>query len=337
MKEQELRIAVIGCGAVAELAHLPAAKLVDNCRITTLVDIIQGRAERLAETFGVERVAAHINECLDYFDAAIIALPHVLHTSAAVELLSRRKPVLIEKPMANTSDECEEIIKMAAATSTILGVGLMRRFLWAHRFTKEIMTRGILGSIESFDFKEGAIYNWPVASDFFFRKDAAGGGVLIDTGAHTIDSLLDWLGDFAEVKYFDDAEGGVEANCLLQLKMRSGATGTVELSRTRQLRNTAIIHCEHASVEVALGGNELNLTLRGQPQVLRGVTANLNRPRENQNYLRTIADQLQDWVDAINENRHPFVTGESAARSIRLIETCYKARKPLVLPWAQVV
>jgi predicted dehydrogenase len=336
VKEQELRVAVVGCGAVAELAHLPAAKMVDNCRITTLVDLNRGRAERLAEVFGVKTVATSASECLDCFDAAIIALPHVLHASTAIELLSQGKPVLIEKPMANTSDECEAIIAAATATSTVLGVGLMRRFLWAHRFTKELITKAILGSVESFDFREGAIYNWPVASDFFFRRDAAGGGVLIDTGAHTLDCLLDWLGDFAEVTYSDDAEGGVEANCLLELKMRSGATGTVELSRTRHLRNTAIIHCEHATVEVALAGNEINLTSRSQAYAVRGIAGNLNRPNENQNYLRTICEQLQDWIDAINQNRNPLVAGESAARSIQLIETCYKVRQPLVLPWTQV-
>ena len=71
------------------------------------------------------------------------------------------------------------------------------------------------------------MYSWPVASDFMFRKDA-GGGVLADTGAHVLDTVLWWLGDWDKVEYHDDAHGGVEADCLLKLTMKSGAVGTVE-------------------------------------------------------------------------------------------------------------
>jgi len=55
---------------------------------------------------------------------------------------------------------------------------------------------------------------WKVASDFMFRKEA-GGGVLADTGAHLLDLLLWWLGDYESVEYCDDAVGGVEADCEL--------------------------------------------------------------------------------------------------------------------------
>ncbi len=158
--------------------------------------------------------------------------------------------MLVEKPMALTAAECDAMIAAAEEGGAVLAVGLMRRFLRSTRFVRHAVQTGLLGRIRRFDVREGIVYNWPVASDFFFRKETAGGGVLIDTGAHTLDSLLWWLGDVRSLDYFDDNYGGVEADCLLQLQMESGATGVVELSRTRKLRNTAIIEGDRASIEV---------------------------------------------------------------------------------------
>ncbi len=100
------------------------------------------------------------------------------------------------------------------------------------------------------DIQEGMIYDWPVASDFMFRRDM-GGGVLADTGAHVLDLLMYWLGDHASVEYKDDAAGGVEADCELRLTMASGAKGVVRLSRTRNLRNTWILEGERGTLEVS--------------------------------------------------------------------------------------
>ena len=149
------------------------------------------------------------------------------------------------------------MISAADRTGAILGVGLFRRFLWSVQFARALIQEGVLGQIESFDFREGGIYDWPVASDFFFRKDAAGGGVLIDTGAHTLDCLLYMLGDFSEVEYFDDAAGGVEANCLIKLRLRDGIVGVVELSRTRKLRGTGIVRGTKGNLEIVLGWDRL--------------------------------------------------------------------------------
>jgi len=55
---------------------------------------------------------------------------------------------------------------------------------------------------------EGNVYSWPVASDFFFRKETAGGGVLMDTGVHTFDMLLWFFGEISDLDYRDDAFGG---------------------------------------------------------------------------------------------------------------------------------
>lgn len=328
-----LRIAIIGCGAVTELAHLPAARRVSGCRITLLVDPNASRREQMAKTFGVEETASDIDTCLDRFDAAIVAAPHATHAPITIDLSSRGKSVLVEKPMATSTRDCQAMIEAARRNGVTLAVGLMRRFLWGHRFAREAIRTEAFGRVRSFSFSEGAIYFWPVASDSLFRKETAGGGVLVDTGAHTLDCLLEWLGPVSELEYFDDAEGGVEANCLLRLRMQSGAEGTVELSRTRHLRNTARIEMERGVLEIALAENRIKVSLPNQPFATGGTVADATEPEREQDYLSIMAEQMQDWVDATRARRPPLVDGPSALESVRLIEACYAKKQPLVLPW----
>jgi predicted dehydrogenase len=330
----DIRLAILGCGAVTEMAHLPAIARTRGPRVTLLVDINAERRDRLAASFGVANTASDVAGKWDLFDAAIIALPHAMHASSSIDLLAHGKSVLVEKPMAITVAECDAMINASKQSGAVLAVGLMRRFFWSVRFAKTLIQEGVLGQVQSFDFREGMIYGWPVASDFFFRKASAGGGVLIDTGAHTLDSLLHLLGDFADVEYFDDAEGGVDANCLLNLRLKSGVSGIVELSRTRKLRNTGIVRGERGILEIDFGANSLKFSVPGHPFVLSGPVGNLDELEQDQRHIQLMTSQIEDFVDSIKKSRLPVVDGVSARASISLIETCYRLRKPLVTAWA---
>src|SRR5215210_1025760 len=237
---QKIRLAVLGCGAVAQINHLPAISASDRVEAVVLVDADPGRARAMAERFGVPQSATDYREILDRIDAAVVALPNHLHAPVAVDLLRRGIPVLVEKPMALTVRECDEMIAAAEAGGATLAVGLDFRFFGATRWVKDFLAEGVLGELRGFDLRQGVIPRWPFATGYLLRKETAGGGVLADFGVHVLDLLLVWLGDWAAVDYRDDAQGGIESDCDLLLRMRSGLKGVVEISRTRNLRNTCI-------------------------------------------------------------------------------------------------
>ena len=327
-----VRLAIVGCGAVTELYHLPAAQETDQVQVTVLVDRNLPRAQRLAEQYKVECVLDDYQALDGRADAAIVALPHYLHAPVSVELLRHGIHVLVEKPMALTIEECDRMIEAARQSGAILTVGLVRRFYAASRFVKQLLDEGWLGQIRSFDVREGAIYSWPVASDFFFRQEAAGGGVLVDTGAYTLDMLLWWLGDYEGVEYYDDAMGGVEANCELHLTLKNGVKGIVELSRTRALRNTCLIKGECGILEIGVGFNPtVCLELCDRSARLEGRV--LAQRFSQESFLDVMRQQLEDFARAVFGEGQPFVPGEEGRRSIALFEACYKAQQPLELPW----
>ena len=327
------RIAILGCGAVAEIRYLPAlAKL--KIKPTLLVDRDVQRAQRLADAYGCVRASDDYRPWVDEFDAAIVALPHSLHAPVSVDLLQRGVHVLVEKPMALTTTECDQLIAAASEQKAILAVGLMRRHAPAARWLKAALDAHTLGPIESFDFQEGVPYTWPVVSGFFFDKTAAGGGVLADTGAHTLDLLLWWLGDVASFEYYDDAYGGVEADALLRVTLASGVRGVVELSRTRRLRNTAVLRGREGEIEIGLAKQNNNF-LTARPKTVLSFRAGRVRgtPMRRLKTDDLFRLQIKDWLRAIERGHSPLVPPEEGARSIALIEACYRERRLLELPW----
>lgn len=326
------KLAIVGCGAVAEIGHLPALKEAACFDTVALVDRQLARAESLARDFGVPRAVADYEEAIGDIEAAIVALPHNLHAPVCSALLRAGKHVLVEKPMAITSAECDAMLEAARQTGAKLAVGHVRRFFPALQHAKHLIDSGALGTIRRFDLRDGYTYSWPVASDFFFRKETAGGGVLLDTGAHTLDTLLWYLGDVAEFSYRDDAYGGVEADALIDMRMRCGASGTVELSRTRILRNSVIVEGDEGSLEAFFHEPRLTVHRKGR----RGLSINFSNaddPAAEVGLAESLRDQLVDWHASIAEAREPYVSGVDGARVVSLMEAMYARRERWVFPW----
>lgn len=327
------RLAIIGCGAAAERLHLPALAAL-RIAPALLVDANLRRAEMLANGVRTARAADTFEPWLDDFDAAIVAVPHHLHAPVCCRLLRRGIHVLVEKPLALTTDECAQIVTAARESGAVLAVGLMRRFLNRLQWVKSALDAGALGSLESFTIREGCVYRWPVASSFFFRRETAGGGVLADTGAHTMDLVLWWFGAPSSTAYRDDNRGGVEADCRVELGYPGGVTGLIELSRTRDLSNSAIVRGTRGSIEVRLDDTALDV-LTSRPEHLldhqhRGVAGHRLAV---QRFRELFPLQIADWLTAIATGTPPMVGGEEAARAVALVESCYRRREALVLPW----
>lgn len=222
------------------------------------------------------------------------------------------------------------MIEASARSGAVLAAGLLRRCSPSLQWVKRTLDAGLLGRLISFDLAEGAVYRWPVASPSMFRTE--GGGVLADAGSHVLDLVLWWFGDVRALVYRDDAFGGVEADCLLELEMAHGLHGRVELSRTRNMRNSCIITGERGTIEVGTKTDSLVTVTWADGLALAGRGAAGDRPSPT-NLIDLFEPQLRQFVNAIRFGDHPIVSGAEARRSIELLSACYRARQPWVHPW----
>ena len=249
-------------------------------------------------------------------------------------LLEGGKHVFMEAPLAISGNECQTMIAAANRNSTVLSVGLYRRYLQVAQWTKGLLQSGILGDIKRFDVREGTVFSSYAGFEMQPQPRLDNGGVLTDTGAHTMDLLLWWLGDVRALNYRDDNEGGAEAECVLECELTSGASGRIELSRTRQLRNSIRIEGTGGFVEVHLYKNEV---VTGSPNALafkhNGVSAHEMKP---QLVAKLVDAELKDFRTSVSSGDQVGVSGYDGKKSVELIERCYVARQPLILPWVPV-
>lgn len=333
-KNPKLRLGVIGCGAVASIHHLPAIAASQRVEAAVLVDADASRAKALADRFGVAATATDYRTIVGRVDGAVIALPNSLHAPVAVDLLRQGVPVLVEKPMAMNGREADEMIAAAESSGAVLAVGLDFRFFDASVFVRDLLRDGLIGPVRRFDLRQGVITRWPFASDFVLKKETAGGGVLADFGVHVLDLLLWWLGDWTEVEYWDDAQGGLESDCDMRLTLRSGASGTVEISRTRNLRNSCVFEGERATLEVGVWDSDplIRLSISGSEISLAGQARTPGS--SGLDFREVFIRQIDDFAAAVQEGREPFVPGREGRRSLDLIDACYAKRRFLELPWS---
>ena len=113
MTSRQSRIAIIGCGGVAERYYLPALRSCPNVTCAILIDKDLLRAQTLAMEYGIRKTGRDLEAAADLVDGVIIAAPNQLHADLAIKGLRLGLHVLCEKPLARNTDEENSMLKVA--------------------------------------------------------------------------------------------------------------------------------------------------------------------------------------------------------------------------------
>ena len=324
-----LRIAVVGCGAIARSFHLPALAAIPGVADRLIVvDPDPGRVAAAQQEFRASRAATDHRQVLREADAAIVAVPQEFHVEVAMAFLRAGVPVLCEKPLATTLDEAKGLVAAADAAGVVLAVNNTRRFYPAVRAAREWIRSGRLGPIRRVEIHEGASFNWPLASGSTFGKGGTGKGVLQDVGAHALDMICSWLGERPRItRYLDDAMGGSEAVARVEFA-GDGYAGVVHLSWLSRLPNAFRVAGEQATLEGSiLAWDAIRLTAPGG----RSRTVRL-RP-DVRSFPRVRDHVIANFLGAVRGECQPAVAGRDVLPSIAMIEECYRRREGFPMPW----
>jgi predicted dehydrogenase len=346
--EGNVRVAVIGCGAATRQLHLPVLAGHEGVEVVALVDRDLRRANELAAAYRVPLVldeAARLGR--DLAHAALVCTPPFHHAPGAVQMARKGLHVLVEWPMATRYADAEGMVAVAREAEVVLSIGVFRRLLPATRMLRGLIDAGILGRPLSFDVEEGEVYAWPTATLGNHRRDLAGGGVLIDFGSHTLDRLTFFFPGAAEVPaYHGNSRGGIESDCVVRLRMTTAVgepvEGRVELSRTRNLRNTFRVKCDRGVLELPAGER---YRVSVQPRDTEVIDPQVGVPRDHRieagwkgqeeaPWFEAFRAQIDDWLGAIRAAEQPALSGASVLPSLALIRDCYDRRPvPMDEPW----
>jgi predicted dehydrogenase len=186
-------IGVIGCGIGKW--HLEGYDTDPRARVVAISGL-EDRCKDLARQHNVSNVYTDYRDLLANPDvqAVSIAVPNALHVPIGLDAIAAGKHVLMEKPLARTTEEGEKLVKAAEEAGLVLGILFNRRSRADMQSLKRHIDRGALGEI----YHARAYWNRragiPGLGSWFTSKDGAGGGPLIDLGVHVLDMAL-WLMD----------------------------------------------------------------------------------------------------------------------------------------------
>ncbi len=195
--EKKVIIGIIGCGTIANDAHIPCYMDCPDAEVKYFCDIIPERAEAAVARYG--RGIA----CTDYHDvlndpeveAISVCTPNNMHPTISIDALRAGKQVLCEKPAARTYAEALEMQKVQHETGNTLNIGVVNRFNNAVNEIKKLIDAGELGEIYHVYVSFRAQRSIPGLGGAFTTKAIAGGGVLIDWGVHFLDIVMYCTGD----------------------------------------------------------------------------------------------------------------------------------------------
>jgi predicted dehydrogenase len=303
-------------------------------QVVALADKDLGRALRLGRRYGIARCTDDYRAWLTDVDGVIVAVPNHLHASVAREALERGVAVLVEKPLASTLAEAEALAALSHTSGVPLQVGHMYRFSKTARLVKRAIDEGWLGPLRGFSIRYGVVSSWPATSGFYWRKEQAGGGILMDMGPHALDLLRWWLGDVRVVEYYDDAAGGVEADCRLSLIVPAPAgdlQGEVVLSRLRRLGGIAKIAGERFVIECDL--RTLGARIRPAAWGAGDPSFAADFAPASDSFRGMFAEQLRAFAAAIRGGATSPVPADAVLPTMAVIERCYRERRPLEHGW----
>jgi len=251
------RVGIIGCGAVVKNNYARALPDVHGVEIVAVHDLNGAAAAEMAAVFAVDAVS--LNELCSRVDAVIIATPPSSHVALVRTCVERGLTVLCEKPFVSRAVEATELVALSAARGVKVYVGHLRRTFPSARLARDIIATGVFGAVRRLRLCEGGRFAWDTSSNYV--ESDISGGVLFDTGSHTVDLGLFVSGldqeDFSvavDSVERDRPEPAHEVQAAARLKL-AGREVFLELhvSRHRVLANRVRVELDHGVVELSVG------------------------------------------------------------------------------------
>lgn len=192
---KRLGAAIIGCGSIHGV-HADAIEASELGRLICVVDIVEERARASAAKYGCRWYVDYLEAISDdEVDVVHICTPHYLHASMAIEAVRAGKHVLVEKPVAISISQAQEMAQESKKHGRYIGVCFQNRFNLEAQKAKEIIDSGKIGAVKGIK----GVVTWFRTKEYYAQSGwrgrfaTEGGGVLINQAIHTLD-LMQWLG-----------------------------------------------------------------------------------------------------------------------------------------------
>ncbi|UCH05236.1 MAG: Gfo/Idh/MocA family oxidoreductase [Candidatus Thorarchaeota archaeon] len=343
---------IVGCGRISDL-HAPGYLANPKAQILAICDVDLDRAKTKAKEWKVSEgmVFAEFDQLLrlDELDAVELLVPHHLHAEMTIRAARAGKHISVQKPMANSLSECQQMIAAAENHDVKLRVFENFRFYPPYLKAKELLDGGAVGRPSSIHIKLGVSHagGWDVPMDAWMWRidpDTCGGGPLCwDDGYHKFSIAEFFLGDIEKVKawidstgMFDDEDEApfvVDAPAVFMWKYKTPRTyGSMEATWSRHGNFPSKYYSADERVEITgdkgyIWVNQCTAnSLRNEAPVVTFIEGELVEYHNlESDWFSSFTGAVDHFVEALFMDSEPVLTGEQGMKIQRFAHAAHKS------------
>ena len=359
---KKIKTAIIGCGKVGHM-HAKALANMSIAELTAVYDSDFDRAKAYAEQYGVLAFDSIEEMVKDAgVQVAIVCTPHPLHKDSSLPALNAGANVLVEKPLASTLQDCDDIIETAAKNGLVVGTVSQRRFYRPCMRIRQAIDDGklgqpVLGTVTMLGWRDEAYYN---SDPWRGSWKHEGGGVLVNQAPHQLDLLLWYMGEidtlYGAWANLNHPYIEVEDTAIAVIRFKSGALGNVVVSNSQ---NPALYGKVHI---FGSNGATAGVQTDGGAMFIAGMSSITEPPvndlwtvqgeedmldvwkKQDSDFFNSIDAmthyhqlQLEDFMEAIKTGKRPLVDYSAGRRTVELFSAIYRSNRdkmPIKFPLA---
>lgn len=330
-----LRFALVGCGRIAKRhSELLGLNQIKNAKLVSVCDIVEKKAKNIAEKFNIPYyIDMDSMMQKEQIDVVCVLTESGYHAKHVINLSKYGKHIIVEKPMALTIDDADDMISACEKNNCRLFVVKQNRFNLPVIKLRESLEANRFGKL----FMGTVRVRWCRTEEYYNQAPWRGtwaldGGVITNQASHHID-LLEWMMGKVDSVYAKgiQALANIEAEdtAVVILKFRNGAIGTIEATtaiRPKDLEGSLSILGEKGSVEI--GGFAVNKMLHWNfNEKVQGDDDVINNYSENPPNVYGFGHQAyyEHVVDCILNKKPHLVNGFEGRKSVELISAIYES------------
>ena len=333
-----LNIALVGGGRIADM-HAPGYLTSSHAKLYALCDVSEAVNARRKQEWGLEKTYTSYKELLadPKVDAVEILTPHHLHHPMVIEAAAAGKHVSVQKPMAMTLKECDEMI--AACKKAGVHFKVFENFVFYPPYirARKIIENGDIGDPLTIRTRLGAGYGgWEIPLRAWAwrlnEKESGGGPTIFDDGYHKLSVAIDFFGPIASVTgWVDRTLAVVDSPAALAWKHASGRAGYLDAALTPGVFVDGKYYTADERVEITGTKGVVHITsctgypVEAPPVIVMTdgrVTAHTDLRTD---WMASFSDSAQDFAEAILKNRPPHLTGERGRDVTAFALACLEA------------
>jgi UDP-N-acetyl-2-amino-2-deoxyglucuronate dehydrogenase len=328
---KKLNFGIIGCGRIA-YKHAEAIKKNVKANLLCVCDIIEERAAEYKDKYGAEAHFTDYRKMLEYsgLDVVNICTPSGMHAEMGIAAAQAGKHVIVEKPMALSLKDADDLIEACDESGVKLAVCFQNRFNPPVQKLRRALEEGRFGKLTH----ASAIVRWFRPQDYYDQAPWRGtramdGGCLMNQSIHNID-LLQWMMGPVESVFGYTATNLRKIECedvgVAVLKFKNGALGVIEASTTiypENLEETLNIFGEKGTV--VLGGIAVNKIETWKFADSTDENGAIDQHQQDvPNVYGFGHDALvEDFIQAVTNDSKPYIDGWEGRKALEIVKAIY--------------